>query len=196
VIVLSHERNDGKTEDKDEARTPVSLFKKLDDRFHFAVDLACTKDNCLTYSGIFHETHDSLNEDWKRVIEMGHVKGVNLAWGYCNPPYSNPEPFVTKAFEESLFGAKIAMLLPADISTRWFDQCMEAAEWIRIRGRVVFRNPDGTRMGGAPKFPSIAVVFDSEARKKTGHLVVSGIDWKDKTGKALTGNDNGNVVQE
>jgi site-specific DNA-methyltransferase (adenine-specific) len=177
---MSHERKDGLTYLKDEARTPPSLFKRLDERFHFAIDLCCTRQNCLCHAGVFKGTTNSLVSDWKRAIELSALQGYDYLIGYCNPPYSrgNIYKFVAKAYSESRKGAIVVMLLPADISTAWFrDYCMMAAEWIIIKGRVHFNNPDGTPMVGSPKFGSIAVVFDAEARRKHG-LVVSEMDWR------------------
>jgi phage N-6-adenine-methyltransferase len=177
---MVHERKDGNTVDKDEARTPPSLFKKLDQRWKFAVDLACTRLNCMVHSGIFHdEGYDTLKMDWNRIIELGQVRGEDNFSGYCNPPYSNPEPFIVKAYEESLKGVAIVMLLPSDTSTKVFHHyTMKASEIIFTEGRVKFNNPDGTPMKGAPKFGNMVVVFDKAAREKNGRLIVSSMTWK------------------
>ena len=39
---------------------------------------------------------------------------------YCNPPFSSKFLFIEKACEVSRKGKLIVLLLPADISTRWF----------------------------------------------------------------------------
>jgi phage N-6-adenine-methyltransferase len=189
VNEMSHERKDGLTHLKDEARTPPALFKRLDERFCFDCDAAATEDNtlCNTFFArhfsnkenplelhkIPFET-DAITADW-----CSHLR-IGCRTFYCNPPYSrgNIDKFVAKAYSESLKGAIVVMLLPADVSTAWFrDYCMMAAEWIIIKGKVHFNNPDGTPMIGSPKFGSIAVVFDAEARRKHG-LVVSEMDWR------------------
>jgi len=172
---MSHERKDGKVHLKDEARTPPGLFRRLNERFHFDIDAACTVDNCLCRFGFASDFQEgnTLKIDWCNPPDFKSFPTI-----YCNPPYSNPAPFVEKAYMESLKGAIVVMLLPADVSTSWFHlYCMEAAEWIIIDGRVRFNNPDGTPMQGSPKFGSIVVVFDMEARNKHG-LVVSEMDWR------------------
>ena len=167
---MVHDRKDGNTIDKDEARTPPSLFKKLDDRFHFEVDVFCKRSNCVCDAGIFYdEGHDALKEDW-------FLPPFDTVF-YGNPPYSNPEPFIKKAYEESLKGATVVMLLPADTSTKAFHNYdMKASEITFIEGRVTFNNPDGTPMNGAPKFGSMVVVFKQEAFD--GSPVISSMRWK------------------
>ena len=177
---MVHERKDGLTHLKDEARTPPTLFEILDKRFQFAIDLCCTRENCLCHAGIFKGTTNALEVDWKRAIELSTLKGYDNPVGYCNPPYSRGkiDKFVAKAYIESIRGTIVVVLLPADVSTAWFrDYCMQASEWIIIKGRVHFNNPDGTPMKGSPKFGSIAVVFDLESRKKNG-LIISELNWK------------------
>lgn len=179
---MVHERNeDAKKTEKDEQRTPISLFAILDKRFRFAIDLCCTRENCLCHAGIFRGTTDSLVVDWKRCTELSAVGLEDNLISYCNPPYSKGkiDKFVKKAYEESLKGAVVVMLLPADISTRWWNYCMFASEWIRIKGRVKFNHADGTPIKGSPKFGSMVVVFDKATREKNGHLVVSEMGWKE-----------------
>lgn len=178
---MVHERKDGNVVDRSKLRTPPSLFKRLDERFHFGVDIACTTNNRLCKAGFCHD------------LAIGNLLPIELfdalkasSWrtdttNYCNPPYSpgNIKPFCKKAYEESLKGAVVVMLLPADLSTAyWRNYCMKAAEWIIIEGRVKFNNPDGTPMAGSPKFGSVAVVFDRASREATGHVVVSTMGWK------------------
>jgi phage N-6-adenine-methyltransferase len=165
---MTHERNaDASRTDKDEQRTPPSLFKKLDDRFDFTVDIAATADNHMVpihYS-------EFLND-------KAHLMWTDVAW--CNPPYSAGKilPFLKKGYTESLKGAVVVFLLPADISTKWFDYCMLAAEWIRIKGRVQFNHADGAPIKGSPKFGSLVVIFDEKRRKQTGYIVISEMNWK------------------
>lgn len=163
---MTHTRSDGNTVDKDEARTPPCLFKILDDRYHIKVDTACTEKNMLTPVSI---GFDALKIDW--------VEWFGKTVFYCNPPYSIPAPFIKKAYEESLKGATVVMLLPSDTSTVAFHEyCMKASEIIFIKGRVKFNNSDGTPMKGAPKFGSMVVVFKQEAFD--GSPVISSIGWK------------------
>ena len=164
---MVHPRKDGDKSKSDLARTPPCLFNKLKSRFPFTIDCAADATNHL--APIWYD--DFLREDI-------HFHEGDVA--YCNPPYSPGSilPFTKKCYEESLNGATVVMLLPADTSTGYFrDYCMKASEIIFIQPRVHFNNPDGTTMTGAPKFGSMVVVFRQE--DFDGSPVVSSMDWRD-----------------
>jgi phage N-6-adenine-methyltransferase len=166
---MTHERKDGRTDLKDESRTPPSLFKRLNDRFMFDIDIAATAENTLCEQ-FWRKENSFLAAD-------SHLEPDET--GFCNPPYSRGliTPFVKKCYEESLTGATVVMLLPADLSTAYFrNYCMRASEWIVFEGRVIFNNPDGTPMQGSPKFASYAVVF--QECKFDGSPVVSTMPWR------------------
>ena len=153
-------------DERNEARTPPSLFKKLDERFHFDCDIAATEDNALCvrwYKDFLHPEAYLLSND--------------VAFG--NPPYSRGmiDKFCKKAYEESLKGAVVVMLLPADTSTKYFHKyCMQASEIIFITSRVHFNRPDGTPFKTSPKFGSMVVVFKNELFD--GSPVISSMGWK------------------
>lgn len=51
------------------------------------------------------------------------VDGLLIDWPdrtFVNPPYSNPLPWVEKGVREMQRGRRVAFLLKADTSTRWF----------------------------------------------------------------------------
>jgi phage N-6-adenine-methyltransferase len=164
------------TTPKDSMRTPPSLFKRLDDRFHFNKDIACDSHNHLCpvwYDDFLHST-----------VSLYHGDVA-----FCNPPYSRGmiEKFLAKAYSESLKGAIVVLLLPGDISTQWFHKyCFKAAEWIIIDGRVKFNDIDGNPSKGSPQFGSICIVFDETRRKANGHLIVRSMDWKEGDIKTTT----------
>ena len=177
-MYMTHERNEGNPTPKNQQRTPPSLFAKLDARFQFNLDAAASHQNHLcdfyyTGSSIYD---DGLIQPWHGIYGPGiHVNA------FCNPGYSKPYigPFVRKGYLESLKGATVAMLIPADISTAWWDYCMYAAEWIRIKGRVTFIEYDGMPCAGGPKFASVVVLFDAEQRaEQDGEIHISQMGWK------------------
>lgn len=187
---MTHYRNDGKNNEKDEARTPVAVFKFLDDRYHFDVDVAANENNALC-SSFFSRCNpivynpmeltriplaiDALNQDWEQWTRVG------ARTFFCNPPYSrgNVEDFCMKSYEESLKGAVVVMLLPMDSSTQWFHRyCSKAYKWIIFTPRVRFNHPDGTPFNGSPKFGSFACVFDEDGRKAYSSPLVEFVRWK------------------
>lgn len=133
----------------DEWETPPEVFDYLD-RVHgpFLVDVAATSENRKCEN--FHNAKGwcGLEKSW--IFEK--------AW--CNPPYSNPMPWIQKASEETKNGVTTCMLLPGDISTKWFRQ------GIRWNKRVIFYEwprrirfvKDG-QLAGSPKFGSIVALF-------------------------------------
>lgn len=74
---------------------------------------------------------------------------------WCNPPYSNPLPFVERAIEQSQQHNKVVvMLLNADNSTKWFERCVNYASWVVFitRGRIPFiHNSTGKETKGNSK---------------------------------------------
>lgn len=91
---MVHKRNDGKNDEKDEARTPASLFKSLDDVYHFGVDAAASHGNhlCDAYFTKYNPIGDALSIEWYGLLPERKQPF------YCNPPYSrgNVEAFCKK----------------------------------------------------------------------------------------------------
>ncbi len=110
--------------------TPATLYEALNAEFHF------NDDPCPLDESIYAiRNNDGLNRVWGKSV-------------YLNPPYSNPMPWVKKAYEESLRGSVVVALLKADTSTAWFhDWVLGKAEIRFLRGRVHFvsRNNQITR---------------------------------------------------
>ena len=178
---MSHQRNPDNPDNatpKDEQRTPLSLYNRLDRRFNFELDAACTPENCLNRNHYgFSKADDALSHDWWGYWMMDN--GEYASTFFCNPGYSRGviDQFVRKSYIESLKGVTVVILLPVDTSTRWWDYCMLASEWIRIRGRVRFNDENGNPSRGSPKFGSMVVVFDAQSRRNYG-LAISEMDWK------------------
>jgi phage N-6-adenine-methyltransferase len=127
----------------DEWETPKDLFEKLNEQYHFILDLAATDQNhkCERY---FTKEIDGLKQEW-----------AGICW--CNPPYSNISAWVKKAYNEAQKGSIIIMLIPARTDTRWFHNyiyMMYGVEIEFIKGRLKF---SGSKWN-AP-FPSMIVTF-------------------------------------
>ena len=89
--------------------------------------------------------------------------GLKQAWAlknWCNPPYSDPKPWVEKAAHESWKkrDCRTVMLLPADLSTKWFAHCwISASRIVALNHRVKFEGSDQSA-----KFASMLVEFSSQ----------------------------------
>jgi site-specific DNA-methyltransferase (adenine-specific) len=124
--------------------TPQWLFNILNDEFHFTLDPCAVKKNakCKKY---FTQKEDGLKQDWTNEIV------------FVNPPYCrNTSKWVTKAYNESLKGATVVLLLSAATGRKWFHNFVfnYAAQIRWIKGFIKF---DGASYG-AP-FASAVVIF-------------------------------------
>lgn len=116
----------------DEWSTPVDVYRRLDEEFHFNFDPCPLGGNVDGRSELF--------VSWK---------GKRV---FCNPPYSDIRPFLERFREAEL----AVYLVPARTDTRWFhDLVLPNAREIRfIKGRLKF----GDAKNSAP-FPSMVLVF-------------------------------------
>lgn len=130
----------------DEWETPQDIFDKLDEEFHFTLDVCATKENakCGKY---FTKEDNGLSQDWED----------ETVW--CNPPYGRSIKYwVWKCLLHSIGGGVAVMLIPARTDTKWFHEYIyNNPKWAEIRfvrGRIKF----GGSKNNAP-FPSMIIVF-------------------------------------
>lgn len=126
----------------DNWETPLDLFERLDQEFNFDLDVCANSLNkkCDKYYTL---EENGLIQEWK-----GNI--------WCNPPYGrNIGKWVKKAYESSLTGNLVVMLLPARTDTKWFHDYIYNKSEIRfIKGRLKFSNSKLS----AP-FPSMIVIL-------------------------------------
>lgn len=78
----------------DKWATPPALFKKLDDEFHFTLDVCADATNAKV-AKYFTEEQDGLAQDWTK----------DISW--MNPPYGDAIPlWVRKAVETARGGGR------------------------------------------------------------------------------------------
>lgn len=136
--------------------TPQYIYDALNNEFHFELDAACNINNCKCPLGLYVEFYDSLKQPW-------HLLARSI---WLNPPYSDPYPWVKKAYEESLNGCTVVCLLPVDTSTEWFHEWVIGKAEIRfMRGRISF---DSSTPGkySAPKFGSMLAIYGPDITPK------------------------------
>lgn len=129
-------------------RTPREIIDWVQGRFgEIKIDLCSSDENKVCYFNLT-ESDNFLDDKWldDYLIEMGE-----LAW--CNPPYSNPKPFVEQCIKWSMFGHGVAIILNYDTSTRWYELVEENAAVIMpiTGGRVAFIGPEGKPVKGNSK---------------------------------------------
>lgn len=145
--------------DSDEWYTPPSVFGPLDREFRFTLDVCATLEStkCERY---YNREQDGLSQCW----------APHRAW--CNPPYSDIEPWVEKAVAEHALGTLVVMLLPCWTDRAWWHRwiephrltrgCPELRFW---KGRIKFGYP-GNPLGVGRKTlqgfdPSVVVIWRS-----------------------------------
>jgi len=103
--------------------------------------------------------------------------GLVMPWRgrvWCNPPYSDPGPWVRRAalytYEQrhatrlDLLVRDVVMLLPASTDTAWFHKwVLPYADLRFLRGRIKFLGPDG-KPRGTPKAGSIMAYYPRRDR--------------------------------
>lgn len=102
----------------DEWQTPDWLFQELNKEFNFDIDLCATKENskCNHFCWDFlHSLTGSVDSNCVGTL-YDDIEHMPVKTAFCNPPYSNPKPFIEKAWEYSQW-CKIVCLLPNTIKT-------------------------------------------------------------------------------
>lgn len=156
---------EGEQKESDLWSTPPEVFEELNERYGpFDLDAAANFHNrkCQFWLGPSSMiSENALTAAWK-----GFSLGLNRVW--MNPPYSNPYPFVAKAWEQAHIGnCMVTMLLPSTTEVGWWKGFVYDGDRRRFRpgvevefwpNRIRHIRPDGTR-GGSPKFGSVVVTF-------------------------------------
>lgn len=137
------------SKNSDEWETPDNIFNFINQRYGWiSLDACATKENtkCRIY---FTPEVDGLKQSWSP------SRGV-----FVNPPYSQVNKWVEKAYKESIENNLfVVMLIPARTDTRWFHKyCTKAKEIAFFKGRIKFK---GNSNNSAP-FPSMVVIFDGK----------------------------------
>src|SRR5258708_30170071 len=87
--------------------TPADTFAALNSEFHFNYD----------------------------PCPLGGTGGLTGTWGsrtFCNPPYSEIKLWVKKAYEESISGKLVVLLIPSRTDTLWWHEYIMKATEIRF----------------------------------------------------------------
>lgn len=129
--------------EKDCWATPQYLFNWANDIYKFDIDLCASRDNAKC--GIYYEIRDnSLERDWY---------GDPFRVGWCNPPYSDINPWVEKAIEQAKKGFTTVMLIPSFNGEKRDSLIFDnATNIVLIEGRIGFINPvTGKKVSGNPK---------------------------------------------
>lgn len=148
-------------------RTPPEVFAWLNNRFDFVLDVAASDKNHLC-ENYFTEDNDGLAMDWHFTARAIKPNG----WVWCNCPYSDPLPWVTKSIETMEQGTGVVMLLNSDQSVRWFARAIkhvgEVINFIAVdedrplyrNGRIAFIDAETGKPNKQNNKPQFALVFE------------------------------------
>lgn len=148
--------------DKDTYCTPKYVFNAMNRRFRFDLDACASKENSLCKYFINAELD---------ITKQSTIDDIDCGMRiWMNPPYSNPMPFVKAAIKlMTERDCVVVMLLPADKSTRWFNEAIGVATEVIdvIGGRINFINQvTGDEVKGNNK-GSMFVIFDPNCQSQT-----------------------------
>jgi phage N-6-adenine-methyltransferase len=121
--------------------TPQWLFDALNKEFGFTLD-PCSDGTNAKCKKFFTPTENGLLRDWKTDTV------------FMNPPYSEVDAWMRKAYGSAQEGATVVCLIPARTDTQWWHEYVMKAEIRFIKGRLKF----GDAENSAP-FPSAIIVF-------------------------------------
>lgn len=131
-----------KSKPSDEQSTPQEFFDGVNARYRFSLDVCATKENakCSEY---YTEAEDGLKQPWCGVV-------------WCNPPYSDPSPWLKKAVELTARSyVTTVVLVRVDTSTKWWHKyATQAMIWELVDRRLRFNGAKGS-----PNFASALLVF-------------------------------------
>lgn len=142
------------SEETDDRETPRDLFRALDARFGFTIDVAAAAHNAKL-ERFYTDAHDGLSHSW----------AGERVW--CNPPYSEVGKWIAKGL---LREATVAVfLLPANRTEQpWWQDLIEPnrrsgdlwVEFLRGRLKFIFPENDPRRgLNGHASFASVLVII-------------------------------------
>lgn len=142
---------------KDSWRTPFEIVAYWENRIGtISLDVAADPYNRVTDKHYTIEDN-ALEQDWHKDAPTG------IAW--CNPPYSNITPWVTKATEEAAKGLTTIMLIAGTHETTYVRKALDTAERVFFvtGGRIGYVHPVTFKKKSGGRAPSFVFIFSPHA---------------------------------
>lgn len=121
-----------KVKPSDEQETPPEFYQGLNEWFGpFDLDVCASHENhkCDNY---FTIDDNALEQAW-----------TGKCW--MNYPYSQPYPWLEKAYNEALHGAYVIVLGKFDCSTKWWNEWVrKCSKWWLVSKRLKFNGVSGS----------------------------------------------------
>lgn len=144
---------------KDNWETPWDFIDTVSKDYPIGLDVCTDGSNAKSKTFLT----SSLDLPWKPFLQPD-------TYVWCNPPYSNVQPWVDKIIKERL---PTLLLVNAATSSNWFHEIMSVASemWV-FKGRIAFVDPDiGLPVNGNDRSQ---VMFVINGRR--GNLVTKSVD--------------------
>jgi phage N-6-adenine-methyltransferase len=152
-IILTKKLNPFGGNRKGEWETPPELFKKIDEEFHFTLDVCADSSNTKCSKFITKEQDAEKLQSWEGEI----------CW--MNPPYYECGKWIKRAYEESRKDNTIVVcLVPPSTDTKWFHKYCVLGEVRFLNRRVQFLE-NKVPVQGNPK-GSMVVIFGKNIQPK------------------------------
>lgn len=137
---------------KDNWETPWDFIDNVSREFPLVLDVCTDGSNAKCSSFIT----DSLNKDWHSIVQSN---GGGFVW--CNPPYSDPSPWVNKIITTVHQGTGSLLLVNAMTSADWFHKALTHCSelWV-FKGRIAFVDPDTGLPAGGNDRSQVMFIFD------------------------------------
>jgi phage N-6-adenine-methyltransferase len=116
---------------RDFTMTPPELFSWLNAQYDFGIDLCAADDSALC--DVYYTVNNSClnpDEDWLTECAVGKYG----RWAYCNPPYSDPKPFLCAGIAQAKKGLGIVYVVPDESTNGWFPLDLTGISIIRFTG--------------------------------------------------------------
>lgn len=142
--------------DRDRLKTPLWLYRMLDNGYKFDIDLAAEDDRL--HANYITRKQNALNRYWP---DCGKI-------GFLNPPYSDIAPWVNHAVHYARQGTfTTVMLIPTPNGELYYHKCLrEAAKIIFITGRINFMLPNGVTVTKGNNRGSCVFVFKEHVQQE------------------------------
>ena len=143
----------------DDRATTNEVFGPLHDRFSFTLDVAASEGNAKL-PRYFDIEVDGLSQSWE---------GARV---WCNPPYSDIQPWLEKAWAETETEI-VVMILPANRTEQsWWQDMVEpyrdragsplTTEFVRGRTRFIAPNAESVGTNERPPFGCVLLIWNRE----------------------------------
>lgn len=147
-----------KADQKDSWQSPPEIFLPLHHKFDFKFDMAASDTNHLLPL-YYTKENSALNARWSKLD----------GWKWCNPPYSDPMPWVQAASR----GRRVVMLLNQDTSTKWARRARKKANLIILLDwRVKFIHAVTGKRGPSNNKCQQILIFDEKPPKGKADVVI------------------------